>query len=71
MGKLTEEQKHELQTALSLEQYGLIARRIKRENGGAYPDDWYAVVIAPGGIHSQLEARFQAPGAFKVRVSAQ
>lgn len=66
--KLTEEEKIALEKAETPEDYNLLCDSIKKKGEGRYPEDWYAVVMAPHGIHSRLAIRWKDPDAFRIKV---
>lgn len=43
---------------------------IKSARGGHYPPDWYAKVLAPGGISSRLQVKWNDPTAFNLHYVA-
>lgn len=65
--KMTEADKHALVSCKDVYEYNKAARSIKAANGGVYPDDWWAMVFAQGGIAEQLEKKWGKPGALGVR----
>lgn len=65
---LTEEEKKALLESKTADEYGHICLSIKKARDGRYPEDWYPLVMAPGGIQSSLAERWKAPDAFAIKV---
>jgi len=66
--RLTDEEKAALRSAIDQTAWNSIARAIKAGHGGQYPDDWWPVVLAPGGIADELKKRWAQPDAFDLKV---
>lgn len=66
MAKLHEQEITALRNCETKDDYADIARNIKRMHGGAYPEDWYRVVLAPGGVADELKAKWGDPHAFDI-----
>jgi hypothetical protein len=49
-------------------EYAVLARGIKATHGGGYPRDWYAQVIAPGGVLEYLRAKWNKPEFGQIKV---
>lgn len=68
MAKLSAQEIQALERAEDEADYADLARNIKKIHGGAYPQDWFPVVLAPGGIADRLKAKWGNPRAFDIAV---
>lgn len=68
MDKLTAEEVTALEASSTPDEYRKVIIAIKSTRNGKYPKDWYAQVMAPGGIHEKLAVKWNNPNAFKIQV---
>ena len=69
MAKLNDDEKKSLAECNDEMEYAKVARRIKNVHGNEYPEDWWAVVMQPGGIADGLKKKWANPAAFDLHVS--
>jgi hypothetical protein len=67
--KLSDEDKTDLLNCADATAYSKIAREIKAAHGGHYPDDWYEVVLAPGGVADQLRKKWNDPNFLTIKAT--
>lgn len=68
MSNLTKDELAALEGAEGTVEYGTIVRDIKKARGGQYPEDWWPLVMASGGISERLAKKWKKPDAFEIKL---